>query len=277
MGCCVQQLTAYGTPFDLTVPNRGTWELVEPLLPPGTEPRSDSRDATSFVLNSSRYGMTLTIDGESYGEYLSPKVAVTVLDQQVRLHVAAHADRWLFVHAGVVVVDDRALLLPGGAFSGKTTLVDALLKQRAAYYSDEYAVLDADGRVHPYRRPLSHREVDGFRVRYAPPPGSDDLPADAAIALVVFSRYIPGADWRPEAISASRAVVQLMANAVPARARAEQTLKACGRAMRSARALVGDRGEADATAALLLSEMTDGNPAARRRCDQTGARPGDGG
>ena len=66
----------------------------------------------------------------------------------------------MFVHAGVVAVDGRALLLPGGSFTGKTTLVAALLRAGAQYGSDEYAVLDEAGLVLPaYPRPLSIRNA----------------------------------------------------------------------------------------------------------------------
>jgi hypothetical protein len=39
--------------------------------------------------------------------------------------------------------------------SGKTILVRTLLAQGAGYMSDEYAVINPTGRVHPYARPLS--------------------------------------------------------------------------------------------------------------------------
>src|SRR5690606_13319839 len=38
---------------------------------------------------------------------------------------------WTFIHAGVVAVDDGAILLPGASHSGKTTLVRALLRAGA--------------------------------------------------------------------------------------------------------------------------------------------------
>ena len=62
------------------------------------------------------------------------------------------------MHAGVVGWNGRALLLPGRTLSGKTTLVAELLRAGATYYSDELAVLDARGRVHPFPKPLAIRE-----------------------------------------------------------------------------------------------------------------------
>ena len=63
-------------------------------------------------------------------------------------------DRRVFVHAGVVGWKNRAILIPGKSFAGKTSLVAELVKAGATYYSDEFAVLDFQGLVHPYHKPL---------------------------------------------------------------------------------------------------------------------------
>jgi hypothetical protein len=58
------------------------------------------------------------------------------------------------VHAGVVRVGNKALLLPGGTHAGKSTLVAELVRRGASYFSDEFALIDSEGWVHPYARPL---------------------------------------------------------------------------------------------------------------------------
>src|SRR5262245_33841798 len=80
-------------------------------------------------------------------------------ETMVQLHVADYAPRRVFVHAGVVGWQGKAIVIPGRSFSGKTSLVVEFLKAGATYYSDEYAVLDHRGLVHPYPRLLSVREV----------------------------------------------------------------------------------------------------------------------
>src|SRR6185503_15266327 len=82
---------------------------------------------------------------------------LNALESHVQLTVAEFAPRRIFVHAGVVGWKDRAILIPGVSHSGKTTLVDLLIRAGATYYSDEYAVLDARGRVHPFPRALGIR------------------------------------------------------------------------------------------------------------------------
>ena len=76
------------------------------------------------------------------------------LESDMRLSVASGAKRRIFVHAGVVGWKGHAIVIPGRTFSGKSTLVAELLRAGATYYSDELAVLDARGRVHPFQKPL---------------------------------------------------------------------------------------------------------------------------
>lgn len=49
---------------------------------------------------------------------------------------------FLFLHAGAVVRDEQAVLLPAGMDSGKSSLVIALLEMGFEYLSDEFGVLD---------------------------------------------------------------------------------------------------------------------------------------
>src|SRR5438105_4028110 len=81
-----------------------------------------------------------------------------VFESDLRLTVAEFARRRVFVHAGVVGWRGQAIVLPGRTHTGKSTLVAELLRAGATFYSDEYAVLDARGRVHPYPEPLSLRQ-----------------------------------------------------------------------------------------------------------------------
>lgn len=165
-------------------------------------------------------------------------------ESQLQLTVAEYAPRRVFVHAGVVGWKHGAILIPGTTFSGKTTLVDELLRAGATYYSDEYAVLDEQGRVHPYARPLGIRsQNDRIKVR------AEDLGAIVGtkplpIALVVATRFKEGARWRPRQITRGKGVLELLANTVSARQQPELALSVLPIALRSAEILKSSRGEA---------------------------------
>jgi hypothetical protein len=135
------------------------------------------------------------------------------------LHVANASRDKIFVHAGVVGWNDRAILIPGRSFSGKTTLVAALVRAGATYYSDEYAVIDRQGMVHPYAQPLQIRENGCVRQTQYPVEqlggisGHQPLPA----GLVIFCRYREGARWHPRQLSAGLGCLEMLNNTVSAR------------------------------------------------------------
>src|SRR5262245_63118361 len=76
------------------------------------------------------------------------------LCQDIDNTVAQRSPQMLFVHAGVIGWRGVAIVIPGRSYTGKSTLVAELVRRGAVYYSDEFAVLDDLGMVHPYRRPL---------------------------------------------------------------------------------------------------------------------------
>jgi hypothetical protein len=176
------------------------------------------------------------------------------LEGDLQLYTAEAARRRLFVHAGVVGWGERAIVIPGLSRSGKTTLVAALLRAGASYYSDEYAVFDSRGRVHPYPKALSIRgEPDQRPQKCAPQAlggraGTRPLP----VGLVVAARYRPGARWRPQVLSPGRAVMALLRQTVSIRRQPELALTILQQVAAQARTLSGVRGEAEDVVAALL-------------------------
>jgi len=58
------------------------------------------------------------------------------------------------IHASVLNVQDHAIMFAGESGAGKSSMCTAGLLDGAAYLSDEFTLLDAQGRVHPFPRPL---------------------------------------------------------------------------------------------------------------------------
>lgn len=190
------------------------------------------------------------------------------LESHLHLTIADAARGRLFVHAGVVGWRGKAIVLPGRTFSGKTTLVAALVRAGAAYYSDEYAVFDARGRVHAYPKALSMRDGNGARPRRTTAaalggrPGAKPLP----VGLVALTEYRPEARWRPRRLPPGEAILELLANTVAARRRPKAALATLQRVVARAPVLKGPRGEAEE----VLDAMLEQIPA-------EGAPPRDGG
>lgn len=169
------------------------------------------------------------------------------LEIDLHSYVATATKRRMFLHAGVVGWGGRAIVFPGKNFSGKTSLVTAFLRAGATYYSDEYAVLDSRGWVHPYPWALHIREEGVERPRECPvellggQAGTKPLP----IGMVVLSEYREGAKWRPRSISQGQAALAMLANVMSTRHRPEAMLPMLRHMVSGATAIKGLRGEAD--------------------------------
>jgi len=264
---------AYGVAFEVRTDDRRLLPAIRACLPPGWRP---SRRSPAVVLSlaheARRTGVAVQVEGHLAARGLSHAQALDVLESELQLSIARLARPHVFVHAGVVAVDRRAILVPGRSGAGKTTLVRALVEAGATYYSDEYAVLDRDGRVHPYPRRLSVRLRSGAKERHPVPrnPGRGPVP----VALVVETRYRPDARWTPVSLSAGEIAFALLANTVPARERPAEVLAVLARTAAAARGVRSDRGAAARTARLLvaLARQVDGgsrrprpvSPVARR-------------
>jgi hypothetical protein len=158
----------------------------------------------------------------------------------------------------VVVWRGKAIVLPGRSLSGKTTLVAELVKAGATYYSDEYAVLDEAGRVHPYAQPLAIRESERLReqTRYPVEALGGAVGKKAApVGLVVVSKYQPNSHWRPRQLSPGQGVLELLANTVPAQSRPQESMQALHQAVAQATVLKSSRGEAKDVARALLDAV----------------------
>lgn len=178
-----------------------------------------------------------------------------------RLFVATEAHERIFLHAGAVALHDQAILLPGRSFAGKSTLVAALVRAGATYYSDEYAVLDPQGRVQPFAKPLSIRSGAGQLSTLVDVTALGGVAGDHAIRLgaVIATRYVPGGLWQPERLSTGEATLQLLDNAVAARSRfTEVTTTVSAAVADGVRAWQGERGEADEVADWIVEELADG-------------------
>lgn len=232
---------------------------IRDFLPPHARPARHPPERGRFALVKDADDALLRVvcDEQSIAGPFNLRLALGILDAELRMYIALHAPNHVFVHAGVVGVEDRAIILPGRSFAGKTTLVAALVKAGAAYWSDEFAVLDADGLVHPYPKPLSVRINDSRDTDEQPVESLGGRAGDGPIpvAVIAFTSYQPGAAWALRACTAGEGAVKLLEHSIAARSRPEQVLAAVRRAATNAVVLEGDRGDAGQAASALLSSQ----------------------
>jgi hypothetical protein len=176
------------------------------------------------------------------------------IEADLHLYTATESSNMTFLHAGVVGWQGRAILVPGPSFSGKTTLVREMLRLGATYYSDEFAVVDNSGLVHPFARPLGIREDLSYaQTKYT----AEGLGATSGViplpmGMAVICKFETGARWRPALLSQGQGALELLANSVAVRSQPQQTLVRLQKLAREAIFVKGTRGEACETAAHIL-------------------------
>ena len=229
-----------------------------PWLPRG----APGPEAADLIFRISRHD-----GGEGFDAYASDRLIASddrlpvifalvqcLIDEQV---VRCQADT-VVVHAGVVAWKGCAVLLPGASRAGKTTLVMELLKRGAIYYSDEYALLDGEGRVHPYPRALMPRDADGW-PRPTLPSAWNSATADtpAPVRLIVSAEWVSGEPWKMRRIPQSEALLLLLRNTPQEMAGSPEMLSRVQRAVSTAVCYAGVRGDAGDAAGHVIELIAD--------------------
>ena len=160
------------------------------------------------------------------------------------------------MHAGVVGWRGRAILIPGRSGTGKTSLVAALVDRGAVYYSDDYAPIDADGRVRSYARAPSVRRDPSLTRCIESPAGAQARPP-LPIALVVATSFQADAGWQPAVVDGAAAMLPLLDNVIMAREHPRRALATAKTIASSSVTLSGSRPEASEIAGDLLARLDE--------------------
>lgn len=222
----------------------------------------DGEASVDYVIRRERhneqasYTYQLECNGAAVFRTTELELLLDAFEDHAKIQTAWRAQGMLFVHAGVVGWRGHGIVIPGRSGTGKTTLVRALIEAGAEYYSDEFALVDANGRVHPYARPLSIREAGSRGTRYtAEQLGARIGTTPLAVGLIVSTEYRRGARWQPRLLSKAEAVLALMANTVAARRLPHETLPFLREAVLHARAIRSPRGGSSSVVSRLLAAI----------------------
>src|SRR5713101_2580612 len=259
-------LSSFGVRAGVRVSVSGVLPQVLPLLPPGWK-------KSQKVIVQRLYSLVVARDCERAGVRRlhvlyadsTPIARGAALDQvlaalETDLHryTAEAASDMTFLHAGVVGWQGRAILVPGRSLSGKTTLVREMLRLGATYYSDEFAVVDDSGNVHPFARPLGIREDSTFaQTKYtAETLGATSGVKPLPLGAVVLCKYQAGARWKPAPLSHGRGALELMANSIAVRNQPQRTLQRIQKLVAGTVFVKGTRGEAHESAPSILNLLS---------------------
>ncbi|HVM07295.1 MAG TPA: hypothetical protein VM345_02440 [Acidimicrobiales bacterium] len=162
-------------------------------------------------------------------------------------HAASVGTDHAYLHAGAVSFSGKAHLFPGVSNAGKSTLVVALVARGFGYMSDEYAMIDDIGDVHPFPR----------RIRFDGVSDADGVVVDATSigsveasplvpAVVVLTSFEPKA--QPEVVeelSGGQAVAALLEHCPSMIGSPAASLRRLARLADQARVIRCVRGEAE--------------------------------
>ena len=179
-------------------------------------------------------------------------------ESDLDLHIAANSQERLFIHAGAVRWKDHTLLIPGRSQTGKTTLVSEFLKNGAAFYSDDFAVVDRSGHLHAYPRDLTIRIASG--ARKVSPAYYGAAPArPAPVTTVLITEYSGDANWIPGSISRGEGLLRLLENTPSARKQPIFALEVLQNTIANAEVHRGYRGDKAQTVTRVLSYLDRGS------------------
>ncbi len=255
---------SYGVSIEIRTNRLEILTEIENLLPP----------ASSFISNQITVDFLFEVVWDEERERIAgfyrnsePQLcdndlekALHLIEIALRLTVAEFSPHLVFVHAGAVAFEDSAVIVPGMSRTGKTTLTAALIREGAVYYSDEYAIFDENGFLHPFPKPLSVREpwalgkqIDQSVETFGGRQGTKPIKARA----IIVTEYEKDARWQPVSLSKGEGVLELLANTVSARANPQLALKILPRAVENALILKGKRGDAQAVSREIKKVLTE--------------------
>lgn len=207
-----------------------------------------------FVWNKSERD-TLYKNGEKLFHRERRETSVETVASRIRLTVAEFAVGRVFIHAGVIARKGKAVIIPGRSFRGKTALTVALVKRGAVYYSDEYAILDAEGFLHPFPKMLSvrgeiddHQQIDYPVEKFGGTAGTEKI----RVGIVLVAEYKPNARWNPKVLSPAQGVIEIIQHTVPIRQNPQFTLEVLNKIAGNAVFVKSKRGDVSKSADLIL-------------------------
>ncbi len=209
-----------------------------------------------FTLNVDDEGLYYFSQNDGEATYSDSEfIFLKYFDSMLRITVAENAQGFVFVHAGVISWKNKAVIFPARSHKGKSTLVAELLRQGASYSSDEYAIFDPSGRVHPFPRDLTIRGLEGEHTESSVSAADLGLVADPApspLGAVIITEYRKGAAWAPTFLSTGRGIMETVPHVIPLHADTKRSFEVLNIAFEGAIIAKSYRGEAQNAASDIL-------------------------
>lgn len=127
------------------------------LYEPVTSPEPD----LLFVFEQQQQHFTLSVNGEDLWESTDSRDFPPALEIHLyRQLICRLTPELISLHASSVVLGNSACIFAGISGAGKSSLCTVALLDGMAYLTDEFVLVDRNGFVHPFPRPLQWDSID---------------------------------------------------------------------------------------------------------------------
>jgi len=193
-------------------------------------PRRSAEPLEAALTGDDEHGWTITVAGRERLRARTRVDAIRTLNHELLQALMRRAPHLFYVHAGVVSVGGRGVVMPGLSRAGKSTLALAFVTAGARLLSDELLAFDPRAETCvavpralkvrdecvSYFPELAHAFVGEGEGRFLPFDAlADDVVAPAApVSAIVIPRWEPDGDDRPVATTQGQALLELAASAL---------------------------------------------------------------
>jgi hypothetical protein len=248
-------IQAFDSSIGVECTNSEIRDMLDRYLFP-TVPHTESAPSSPDILvrvDQVAEGFRVVINHELTSSVLTLHDAALAVVKALDDAVVHRMKTFRAVHAGGVFIEGRALLIPGSTHAGKSSLVAELLRRGASHFSDEYALIDNQGRTHSYPRPLLLRNGRPLQSLVLP----EELNASfathpAPVGWILAVDYVPDAGWDVQEMSQSDAVMILLRNTPHEMARSPEMIDSFVCVAAGAVCFAGKRGDAAEAASHIL-------------------------
>lgn len=199
-------------------------ENLRKFFPPGSREILYDETERSFSLitdqNNSLRGFYVEVGGEillaqGFEKFDGTDIEAVMeaLESKILLALTLIAPpKMFFFHAGAFLFKGVGVIIPGRTHAGKTTLVTEFIKNGAEYYSDDCALIDAEGFLHPYPVLLGVRGENERNYLKAEEFGAKTGVAPIKVEYILFTEYSLNAVWNPLPVKPAQAAFRMLEN-----------------------------------------------------------------
>jgi hypothetical protein len=221
--------------------------------------KAKSPDVTFGLERRGPQSYDLYVNGEGISSGRSRWKFLKFFDAMLRATVGEYSKEFVFLHAGVVGWNGKAIIMPADSFKGKSTLTAELVRRGAAYYSDDFGIIDGNGLAHAFPRTISMRDHEFRPFDISPESlGGSRTEKPIPVGCILLTEYKKGAKWRPQMLSAGQGVLELIPFALSFRRNPEFCLRVLNSVASRAIIASSPRGTAEEFAPRIL-DLVDKN------------------